>query len=273
MQMDAPLATRPYAGDFVAWSGGALFIGEGGGAVDLHAHYAIQFVLGCPDGLAVRSGRRGEWQRVAGAMVASRTVHAIDVSQCRWSCVLFLEPETLEGRAIGQRLRHGLEALDGDVVASVAARLEHAWRTACDEDSVRDVSLDLIRRFAGTIVAPPPDARVLAAIERISAADADLPSLEALAAAAHLSPSRFRHLFVETTGMPLRSYLLWRRLLKAWERLTDGMSIADAAHEAGFADASHLSRTCRVMFGLAPSTMAMAGPLSRRRQRGARQRV
>lgn len=268
---EAPVA--PFSGDFVAWNGGAVFIGTGGGRVDLHAHYAIQCVIGRPDGLDVRFGRRGEWQPVAGALVASRAVHAIDVTRCRWSAVLFLEPETREGHAIGRRLRHGMEALDPRDVGAMASRLEHAWRTEGTDEAVRAVCAEWFRDLAGTDPAPQPDERVLEAIARISARDADLPSLEELARTVHLSPSRFRHLFVQTTGMPLRSYLLWRRLLRAWMRLTLGDSIAEAAHEAGFADAPHLSRTCRTMFGLAPSAMTMAGPLSVRRRTVARHRT
>lgn len=265
-------AAPQFFGDFVAWNGGAIFIGEGGGAVDDHAHYAIQCVIGYPDGLAVRTGRRGDWQHVPGALVASRAVHAIDVTECDWSAVLFLEPETQEGRAIGRRLRHGLEELGVDTVATAAAGLERAWRTDRSEEAVRTASVALLRGLAGTSAPPRADERVLAAIDRIVESGPDMPALEDLAAAVHLSPSRFRHLFVETTGMPLRSYLLWRRLLLAWTRLTEGASIADAAHEAGFADASHLARTCRVMFGLAPSSMTMRGPISRMKQGAPRQR-
>jgi AraC family transcriptional regulator len=260
-----------YRGDFVAWNGGAIFIGQGGGTVDLHAHYAIQCVIGWPDGLKVRSGRRGDWQRVPGALVASRAVHAIDVTDCQWSTVLFLEPETHEGRAIGRQLSHGMRILDADVVALHAARLERAWRVDADEEAVRAAARDLFRSFAEPSSMGRADDRVLAAIDRIVERGAEMPTLEELAAAAHLSPSRFRHLFVETTGMPLRSYLLWRRLLLAWSRLTQGVSIADAAHEAGFADAPHLARTCRLMFGLPPSSMSMRGPISLAKQATRRQ--
>jgi hypothetical protein len=45
-----------------------------------------------------------------------------------------------------------------------------------------------------------------------------------------LSPNRFRHLFVEETGMPLRTCQLGRRLLHAWEFLVRGESLAGAAH-------------------------------------------
>jgi AraC-like DNA-binding protein len=80
-------------------------------------------------------------------------------------------------------------------------------------------------------------------------------TLEEVAAEACLSPSRFRHLFVEETGMALRPYILWRRFLRSWEVVMAGGSLSRAAHESGFADAAHLTRTSRRMFGLAPSTL------------------
>lgn len=259
-------APSRYAGDFVAWNGGAVFVGEGGGPVSPHAHYAIQCVVGLPDGLKVQFGRRGSWQGVAGALMPSRATHAIDVTHCRWSAVMFIEPDTRFGRAIAARLRQAPEVLDAEAVAGTAACLERAWRTESHEDAVRRACLQWLQALAGVDVPPAPDARVLAAIERIAKSGEEMPTLEALAAGAYLSPSRFRHLFVESTGMPLRTYLLWRRLLRAWDRLVQGDTIAQAAHAAGFADAAHLTRTCRVMFGLAPSAMAMAGPISLKRR-------
>ena len=41
----------------------------------------------------------------------------------------------------------------------------------------------------------------------------------------------------------------------AVERMADGASLTEAAHEAGFADSAHFSRTFRRMFGLAPSSL------------------
>ena len=89
-------------------------------------------------------------------------------------------------------------------------------------------------------------------------------SLPEVAKAANLSPERFRHLFVEETGMPLRTYVLWRRLLHVWTLLMSGETLSAAAHAAGFADSAHLSRTARTMFGLPPSVLQMRGPLSAR---------
>jgi hypothetical protein len=39
-----------------------------------------------------------------------------------------------------------------------------------------------------------------------------------------------------------------------------GRSWTEAAHDAGFADAAHLTRTCRRMIGLAPSMLVPEEP-------------
>jgi AraC-like DNA-binding protein len=74
-----------------------------------------------------------------------------------------------------------------------------------------------------------------------------------------LSKDRLRHLFVEQTGLPLRSYLLWLRLTRGIEAFAAGASLTDAAHQAGFADSAHFSRTFRRMFGINAAALQVAG--------------
>ena len=258
-----PAASR-YRGDFVAWTGACALIGEGSGSIAPHAHYAIQLVIGAPAGLRVQVGRGGAWQACAAALVPSRATHSIDVDGCDWSTVVFVEPETTEGKALSARLGGQVELLDPDRVAVAAGRLEQAWRVERRVDAVRAVYMQLLRELSQTAPREPSDPRVLAAIAYARERAGEAVSLDAVAAAAHLSPSRFRHLFVEQTGMPLRTYQLWRRLLHAWSLVGSGEALSSAAHAAGFADAAHLSRTARSMFGLAPSLLHMDGPLSAR---------
>lgn len=260
--MDAPTTNR-YRGDFVAWVGGCGFIGEGRGApISPHSHYAIQLVIGAPTGLRVQFGRRAQWQSCPAALVPSRATHSIDVNDCEWSAVLFIEPETPQGKALASRLQGGLEVLDADLVAASAKRLDGAWRTEKSYDAVKAVCLQLVQDMSQTTLREPSDRRVLAAVEYIRQRVDQTVLLSEVAEAANLSPGRFRHLFVEETGMPLRTYLLWRRLLHVWTLLMQGETLSTAAHAAGFADSAHLSRTARSMFGLAPSALQMNGPLS-----------
>ena len=263
--MDKPAALR-YRGDFVAWTGVCGFIGEGGGgtAIAPHSHYAIQLAIGAPSGLRVQFGRHGEWQSCAAALVPSRATHSIDVNDCAMSVVLFIEPETPEGKALAARLQGRPELLDPETVAVAAQRLQRAWRVEGSYDAVRAVCMQLVQEISRTAPREPSDPRVLAAVEYIRQRVDQPVTLDEVARAACLSPGRFRHLFVEETGMPLRTYVLWRRLLHVFTLAMQGESLSAAAHAAGFADSAHLSRTARTMFGLPPSVLQMTGPLSAR---------
>jgi len=200
----------------------------------------------------------------AAAAIPSRARHTIDVADCEWSGVLFVEPETPEGRALTTRMKGGIELLDSRLIAATTQKLEHAWRTEQSRAAVESVCRELIQELTNTSSRTPSDPRVLAAIDYIRQRIETPITLPQVAKVAYLSPGRFRHLFVEETGMPLRTYVLWRRLLKVWTLLMQGQTLSEAAHAVGFADSAHLSRTSRTMFGTTPSALQMSGPLSLR---------
>jgi AraC-like DNA-binding protein len=157
-----------------------------------------------------------------------------------------------------------VELLSGPAITTMTRKLEHAWRIEQSRSAVEAVCREFVRDLTNTATRTPSDARVLAAIEYIRQRIETPITLPAVAKVAHLSPGRFRHLFVEETGMPLRTYVLWRRLLKVWTLLMQGQTLSEAAHAVGFADSAHLSRTSRTMFGTTPSALQMSGPLSQR---------
>src|SRR5262249_33468919 len=82
-------------------------------------------------------------------------------------------------------------------------------------------------------------------------------SLPTLAAAVHLSPGRLMHVFTESVGIPLRPYLLLLKLQRAAALIVSGVPLSETAHAAGFADAAHMSRTFRSMFGVPPSRLRL----------------
>ena len=79
--------------------------------------------------------------------------------------------------------------------------------------------------------------------------------VQALARSVGLSPSRLMHVFTESIGIPLRPYLSWLRVQRAAMAIVNGSPLGDAAHTAGFADASHMTRTFKRMLGAAPSVL------------------
>jgi AraC-like DNA-binding protein len=68
--------------------------------------------------------------------------------------------------------------------------------------------------------------------------------------------------FREQTGLPVRNYVLWRRLVYVFERLERGDTITEAAHNAGFSDCAHLSRSFHRICGTMPSNIQMLSPHS-----------
>lgn len=83
-------------------------------------------------------------------------------------------------------------------------------------------------------------------------------SLSDVAALVGLSPGRTRRLFVQQTGLPLRTYLLWLRPTRALELFAGGASLTEAAHAAGFSDSAHPSRTFHRMFGIAAASLRVS---------------
>ena len=259
--LPAAVATRPF--HFVAWDGGCLFIGRNGGVVPLHAHYAIQVAFGSTPGIRFRAGEQEEWKEYAGAIIPSRQPHTMDVTQVDANLVLFVEPETREGRALTEGWLHdGIASVPETAFAELAPPLFAAYAEQRSAAAVERAARRVIHALTGGVEpAVVTDERIVRAVAHIKA-HLDRPlTLDEVAEVACLSPSRFRHLFVEQTGVGLRPYILWRRFLRVWELLTTGASLSTAAHAAGFADAAHLSRTSRTTFGFPPSAMQMAGPL------------
>lgn len=100
-----------------------------------------------------------------------------------------------------------------------------------------------------------PHARKLAPIvARLQANLAQAVSIEALAKAAELSPSRFRVLFKHYTGHSVVRYQNWLRVNKAKDLLLSGeYSVTEAAQEVGFVDVYYFSRLFKKLTGFSPS--------------------
>jgi AraC family transcriptional regulator len=253
----------PARGHFLTWNGGSLFIGRAGAVIGVHAHYAIQIAFGSEPGIRFRASEREDWTAYDGVVIQSRQPHAMDATVVPGNVVIFVEPETHEGRALTELYsQRGITAMPNDVAARAAALMfsvYHTQRTApALIDAARRVIQELTHGVQPIVVS---DERILRATVYIQQHLSEPLTLEQVASEVFLSPSRFRHLFVEQTGLALRPYILWRRFLRVWELLMAGESLSSAAHMAGFADAAHLTRTSRRMFGFPPSAMLMAGPL------------
>lgn len=234
-----------------------MMIGQAHTATGVHSHYAVQLSFGESDGICFRTGDETTWTPYDGVVISSRQPHAMDASTVSASATLLIELETPAGRALDRRFgANGITKVARSDLGEAAAALFATWRQHQSGDATAAAARRVVSAVAGTTdVAPASDERVLRAIAFINQNLSQPLTLETIAKEAFLSPTRFRHLFVEQTGTALRPYLLWRRFLRAWSLVRGGASLSAAAHEAGFADAAHLTRTSQKMFGFAPSAL------------------
>jgi AraC family transcriptional regulator len=258
---DAAASRRAVAGigRVLLWSGGSLWMGREGGATQAHAHHAIQITLALSGSVLLSAedgGAESGWREYTGAIVMPDRLHRFD-GQGQEVAMLFVAAETAQGQALVAR--HGTQAitpLPEATVAAMAQALRRARDAALHDDALRAEARAALALLAGSDPGSGNvDPRIARAIAWIRASLGGPVTLEQAAAQAHLSPSRFRHLFVAQTGVSFRAYLLWARVETAVALGMGGQSWTVAAQDAGFADSAHLSRTCRRMFGIAPAML------------------
>jgi AraC-like DNA-binding protein len=161
--------------------------------------------------------------------IPASTPHTLLALQDPHACVAYLDPRRF-------RFEH-------------VQRLAQRWRGFVPG---RD---DLREAFGDTRKVPehPVDRRVLRTLEAIETEGLSIPNA---AARVGLSPSRLTHLVTEQLGAPPRTWVAWFKLRRAiGQSLFTGANLTQSAHEAGFADSAHLTRTCKKLMGVRPAMM------------------
>jgi AraC-like DNA-binding protein len=238
-------------GRIVFWRGGSLWIGQAKSETGFHAHHSIQMTLALSGG-TVRFRSAGEdWTSYTAAIVSAHHSHAFE-AHGEQVALIFTEPESCEGRLLRNRYRSGVASLDNVLFAKEAAALAAAYADGASDDEVAACARAIIAKITAIEAMPPRplDKRIERAIDVLRERLGETVTMSEIAEAVHLSPERFRHLFLKETGVRFRPYVLWLRLEVALATYAAGNNLTDAAYAGGFADSAHLSRTFKRMFGV-----------------------
>jgi AraC-like DNA-binding protein len=222
-----------------------------------HSHHCIQLVMAMHGTLLIRGRAGDQWMRCGAALVRQDAAHEVDA---RDTTVLigFVDSETELGAALSERIERGISCISETQVARWRIAL---GRMPTEARVERWVRTELLHRRHPVRIHPGVSLVLKYLREKLGISD-DF-SLKTLAGISGLSQSRFMHVFTESTGVPLRPYVLWLRLQRACCDLMAGASVTVAAHSAGFSDAAHLTRTFRRMLGMTPTSLALRKRMSR----------
>lgn len=244
------------AGRVLIWPGRAVYVGpllrnEG------HAHHAFQISIALESKLTLRAGA-GRWSAYRAVVTAPDQPHRI---RCRGEIAqIYVDPESSAGRVLREQLRDArVRALRIDGLGSLCAALRGWSGGELGADELAATIDEMGPLAACSSSGAPIDPRVRQALAALHASPGRGVPLAVLADRVALSASRLGMLFRRDTGLPLRRYLLWLRLVDAVQALSDGISLTEAAHRSGFSDSAHLSRTFRRMFGMPPSLLQAQG--------------
>src|SRR5690242_17338004 len=139
-------------GHFLSWDGGCLFISRAVNVTPLHSHYAMQIAFGSERGIRFRGADREEWTEYEGVVIASRQPHAMDASHVPFGAVLFVEPETREGRALAELYSQGgITSISAELRAKIAPALFTSWREERSRAAVIAAAKGVIQELTGGV--------------------------------------------------------------------------------------------------------------------------
>jgi AraC family transcriptional regulator len=250
-------------GRILFWEGASLWVlrappGQRYPKTDPHSHHVVQVTLA----LTGQVNFDGKTERASGEAIAiaPNSLHAFEGTGL--VAHLFIASDGNAGRQIAARLfaNGPMVSIPAQQLGDLPARLKETFENPLhNDDDLRALGQGLIVRLAGeNATAHAPDPRIVKLLAWVARRLDEPISLDDAASFVGLSPGRARHLFVEQTGLPFRTYLLWLRLMRAVEIYSGGASLTHAAHGAGFADSAHFSRTFRRMFGIAAASLRVS---------------
>ena len=226
---------------------------DGFGDPGFHAHHAIQITVSLIGDLSIATAD----QSIAGQALAVATDARHRFEARGLIAFLFVEPESRLGRTLAAKLfaDGALARLDQPAFLDEMKALRHAFDWTDPRGEMLAAAQRALDHLAPVTCLRSPDPRIQRIVD-FASAHLDRPlTLESASEGVYLSGSRLRHLFVEQTGLAFRTYLLWLRLVRAVQLYSEGESLTDAAHSAGFADSAHFSRTFKRTFGLPATTL------------------
>jgi AraC-like DNA-binding protein len=242
----------------VIWNGGNAWIGHTEDQTDFHSHHLIQLTLALSEKVRFQAPGQ-QWRSYTAAVIASHQPHAFE-ARGQLVALIFVQPESREGRVLRGRFPSGVNALDGTLFAGEARTLADAFFGNAGATELVSHARAIVARLSGLQDLPvkPLDARVRRAIEQLQRRLGEPVTLAEIASHVHLSAERFRHLFLAETGIRFRPYVLELRMETAFASMAAGKSITEAALDGGFADAAHFARTFRRMYGVSAISVQTA---------------
>lgn len=223
--------------------GAVLYIGT---VVDtaFHKHPAIQITISLENKFAIHF--KQDTVTTDMIILNSNTEHKL-IGRDGIQALILIEPESVYSSFLKKHIgknEYLLLEMKNHIISSLNTINEN------------DFSLTgLIKKLCLTLDDSPAmkvihDNRINEIINFIESIDEKKITVRELASHVSLSESRLQHLFKSQTGISIKKYLQWKRLIDGVAVIIGGKDFTYSSHEAGFSDSAHMSRTFKESIGL-----------------------
>jgi AraC-like DNA-binding protein len=195
----------------------------------------------------------GEWQTTELAVVPPYVPHQV-CADSRFITLMQFEAESVRLPALPAWLQaRGAVDAPEQVQALREKQLQLSQWAACVDLDTLDFDQTLL---GSALPSKPMDARIAMVLRHLQQDPAASLLAQDYAAMAHLSFSRFLHLFKQEVGAPFRSFRTWKRARNVLHHVVrQDANLLDVALDAGYPDSTHFSHSIRQIYGLKPSDM------------------
>lgn len=235
------------------WNGYLLF-SRRGLTTEFHAHYAASIVITLDDPFVIETDKIR--QSYSAALITSNAYHRTIAAENGKLIVILIDPETFEYESImSGGTADSIIELDYKNFIHLKEPLSRVYDgISCDDAwKLFEEVLIIFNNSISYKHKIKRDKRVEKIAEILKTELPESIRIDDLSRAVSISGDRIIRLFKEQMGIPLRRYLLWTRLVRAGILLKNGHTLTSAAHDAGFSDSAHMSRTFKENFGFTPS--------------------
>lgn len=216
-----------------------------------HRHYAMQLFLGIEENLSICV----EDQMIeCSCLLINKNVNHRFSTQNRLHISVIIQPTS--------DLSKPLYEIMGQSQYRIFDAEDRREVVKCGHDLLRNNNIETYRVFIQALynylgiveTERRYDDRIQALLYDIEHCNCDDHSISAFANKVLLSESRLSHLFSEQVGIPMKSYIQFHQLQKAFFVLLNGKSITEAAMAANFDTPSHFAAVVKRMMGMSART-------------------
>ena len=215
-----------------------------------HKHWAMQLFLSAEKNLEINiEGKKFPCRCI---VINRNTLHSFSTG-ASLHFTMIIEPTSSLAKQLDKRMQGKKYHIFDNQDIEATRRLLLCLSDNSGMSEYREFMIQLYKFLSLKEQSKIYDNRIMELLYNIEQCNCNTHSIAFFADKVALSPSRLSHLFKEQVGMPLKGYIQFHQMQRAFLALLNGKNITEAAMVANFDTPSHFATVTKKMMGMPAS--------------------